>query len=135
MNNRFLLASKKIADRFLQNVIFIDDMADKSENDSPQAFNPMVVTKFFASKGKLCTILAPKNSDEFLNYTQLLMKADVIVLDWTLIFQQQASEELDPEADAPDEEIHGADTLKVIRTLCTDCQKYKLIIVYTGMST
>ena len=49
MNNRFLLASKKIADRFLQNVIFIDDMADKSENDSPQAFNPMVVTKFFAS--------------------------------------------------------------------------------------
>lgn len=132
MNNRFLLASKEIADRFLQNVIFIDDMADKSENDSPQAFNPMVVTKFFATKGKLCTIIAPKNSDEFLNYTQLLMKADVIVLDWTLIFQQQASEDLDPEADAPEEEIHGVDTLKVIRTLCTDCQKYKLIIVYTG---
>ena len=107
MNNSFLIASKEIADRFLQNVIFIDDMADKSENDSPQAFNPMEVTKCFASKGKLCTIIAPKNSDEFLNYTQLLMKADVIVLDWTLIFQQQTSKDLDPEADAPDEEIHG----------------------------
>lgn len=132
MNNSFLIASKEIADRFLQNVIFIDDMADKSENDSPQAFNPMEVTKCFASKGKLCTIIAPKNSDEFLNYTQLLMKADVIVLDWTLIFQQQTSKDLDLEADAPDEEIHGSDTLKVIRALCTDCQKYKLIIVYTG---
>lgn len=132
MSNRFLLASKEIADKFLQNIIFIDDMADKSENDSPQAFNPMEVTKFFASKGKLCTVIAPKNSDELLNYTQLLMKADVIVLDWTLIFQQKASNDLDPEADAPDEEIHGSDTLKVIRTLCTDSQRYKLIIVYTG---
>lgn len=132
MENNFHSISKTIADRFLQNIIFIDDMAYKCENNSPQAFDSMEVTKAFALSGKLCTILAPETSEEFISYKELLMKADVIVLDWTLFFPKQKDKDLDLEEDAPDEEIHGAETLKIIRYLCEDCQKYKLIIVYTG---
>lgn len=132
MSNKFLIASKEIADRFLQNIIFVDDMAYMGESDSPQAFDSMEVTKVFASAGKLCTIIAPNNSDEFIGYQSLLMKADVVVLDWTLIFKKQENNDLDPEADAPDEDVHGSESVKIIRALCKECQRYKLIIVYTG---
>ncbi len=124
-----------VVERFLQNILFIDDNAysDNKEN----AFNAQEISSIFAKKGKLCTIYAPASTKDLNNCASLFAKSDVIVLDWylNLITEQQASS--DDEADAESEEPRGVYTLNLIKYIVKDAsnKKLKLIIIYTGDGT
>lgn len=58
----------------------------------------------------------------------------MVILDWYLNIERDAEQQLDPDADADNDEPRGEFTLKLLKQLISDAgtDKLKLIIVYTG---
>lgn len=133
MESDFFKLSKEVSNRFIQNVVFIDDNAYKGDVER-NAFDAQVVSNEFAKSGKICAIYAPKKESDIDKYYSILDKADVIILDWRLDLETDAKDELNPEADADVEDTRGEYTLKIINEQLKDNgnRKLKLIIIYTG---
>ena len=133
MESDFFKLSKDVANRFIQNVVFIDDNAYKGDVER-NAFDAQVVSNEFAKSEKICAIYAPKKESDIDKYYSILDKADVIILDWRLDLETDAKDELNPEADADVEDTRGEYTLKIINEQLKDNgnRKLKLIIIYTG---
>ena len=133
MADRFIEQSKVIANNFIQNIVFIDDKAYK-EDSTNNAFSALDVSNAFAKTGKICAIYAPKSVSDIDSYNVILKKADVVILDWYLDIERDAKQQLDPDADAENDEPRGEFTLKLLKQLTSDAgtDKLKLIIVYTG---
>ena len=133
MESDFFKLSKEVSNRFIQNVVFIDDNAYKGDVER-NAFDAQAVSNEFAQSGKICAIYAPKKETDIDKYYSILDKADVIILDWRLDLETDAKDELNPEADADVEDTRGEYTLKIINEQLKDNgnKKLKLIIIYTG---
>lgn len=133
MDDRFIEQSKEIANNFIQNIVFIDDKAYK-EDSTNNAFSTLDVSNVFAKTGKICAIYAPQSVSDIDSYNVILKKADVVILDWYLNIERDAEQQLDPDADAENDEPRGEFTLKLLKQLTSDAgtDKLKLIIVYTG---
>lgn len=138
MNSTFFEQSKRIANDFLQNIVFIDDKAfDTPEENNNHEFDAYRVTSAFAKEGKICAVFRPKNSNDIENLSRLAKKADITVLDWQIHLESepitQGTEEEDDEVVDP----RGPHTLKIIKSILEPNQyaadgSVKLIIVYTG---
>lgn len=136
MSNAFFDKSKEISNDFIQSVVFLDDRAYKGvENESPNHdFDVQKITQIFAKENKICAVYSPDSEADIENFKLIANKADVVILDWQIIFQpivEVGSEE----EDAPDDPrgIYTKDIIKSI--LFEDDQiinSLKLIIVYTG---
>lgn len=133
MADRFIEQSKEIANNFIQNIVFIDDKAYK-EDSTNNAFSALDVSNAFAKTGKICAIYAPKSISDIEGYNIIFKKTDVVILDWYLNIERTAEQQLDPDADADNDEPRGEFTLKLLKQLISDAgtDKLKLIIVYTG---
>lgn len=133
MADRFIEQSKEIANNFIQNIVFIDDKAYK-EDSTNNAFSALDVSNAFAKTGKICAIYAPKSVSDIDSYNVILKKADVVILDWYLDIERDVEQQLEPDADADNDEPRGEFTLKLLQQLTSDAgtDKLKLIIVYTG---
>lgn len=135
----FFDSSKLVADRFLQNIVFVDERAyvDNDENQQ-HSFNAKAVSEAFASKQKLCTVFAPSSQEEVEQSLPMLLKADVVVLDWNLDFENNGAvapvEAADDEEDAEHDETRGQHTLSLISKITDDAgqDKVRIIVVYTG---
>ena len=136
----FFESSKIVADRFLQNIVFVDERA-YVENDGNQqhSFNAKAVSDAFASKQKLCTVFAPSSQEEVEQSLPMLLKADVVVLDRNLDFenigapdQEEAAD--DDAEDADQDDSRGQHTLNLISQIVEDAgqDKVRIIVVYTG---
>jgi len=77
MNNTFFETSKKIANEFLQNIVFIDDRAFKDERNTHE-FNALQITKAFAKDKKICAVYKPETYDDINNLALLAKKADIM---------------------------------------------------------
>ena len=91
----FFDSSKKVADRYLQNIVFVDERAYKESDNQQHAFNAKTVSDAFARKQKLSTVFAPSSEEELNDCLPMLLKADVIVLDWSMDFQDMTSAGVD----------------------------------------
>lgn len=132
MAQTFEEITRNVVDRFLQNILFIDDKAYQLENKE-NAFDAPKIASAFAQKGKLCTIYAPSSTEDLIYCSSLFTKSDVIVLDWYLNLKndkQKENEEDDADADEP----RGIYTTELIKSIVEDArnEKLKLVIVYTG---
>ena len=58
----------------------------------------------------------------------------MVILDWYLDIERDVEQQLEPDADADNDEPRGEFTLKLLQQLTSDAgtDKLKLIIVYTG---
>lgn len=133
----FFDSSKKVADRYLQNIVFVDERAYKESDNQQHAFNAKTVSDAFARKQKLSTVFAPSSEEELNDCLPMLLKADVIVLDWSMDFQDMTSAGVDDVDDTEDEEqddTRGKHTLTLIDRIVEDAgkDKIRLIVVYTG---
>lgn len=132
MAQTFNEITRNIVDRFLQNILFIDDKAYHPENKE-NVFDAHEISSVFAQKGKLCTVFAPSTEEDLENCSSLFAKSDVVVLDWYLDLkkEQQIGNE---EEDADSDELRGIYTTRLIYEIIKDAgnNKLKLIIVYTG---
>ena len=131
MTQTFENITQNVVERFLQNVLFIDDNA-YSENKE-NAFNALAISSIFAQKGKLCAIYAPSSIKDLVNCATLFEKSDVIILDWFLNLTSEKKIE-DEEMDADAEEPRGIYTMNLIKDIVEDAsdKKLKLVVVYTG---
>lgn len=132
MAQTFNEITRNIVDRFLQNILFVDDKAYKTE-EKVNAFDAHEISSIFAQKGKLCTIFAPATTEDLGFCKTLFSKSDVVVLDWYLNIEN-TQQIADAEADVEAEEPRGIYTLELIKNIVEDAteKKLKLIIVYTG---
>lgn len=132
MGNICETITEKVVDRFLQNILFVDDKAF-SEDSSKNSFDAKTVSDIFAKKGKLCSFYSPNRDSDIQSYSLLLSKADVIVLDWNLELEQLSCA-VNDEDDVPISDLRGVFTKNLINTVVNDSyeKKLKLIIVYTG---
>jgi len=123
--------TRDVVNRFLQNILFVDDKAYQTD-EGKNAFNAQEISSVFAQNGKLCTVYAPTSTADLGNCAPLFAKSDVIVLDWYLNLsnEQQVADETDAELEEP----RGVYTLNLIKDIIGDAadKKLKMIIVYTG---
>lgn len=128
--------SQKIADSFIESIVFIDECAynNTSHAEESNEFDAQKVSIIFASKNKLCSIYAPQKVSELNKMQPLLPKADVVVLDWRLNIEDDLHQEKDLEADAEEIDSRGKYTIPIIKQIIEDAgeEKVKLIVVYTG---
>ncbi len=141
MNNNneekpFVTISREIADKFIRDIVFIDEQAyekssDKTPNVHNHEFNAREVSDSFLKKGKICAIYAPQSDKDISESVASLLKADVVVLDWDLDLKDTSG--FDPMAD-DESEKRGRYTKPLIKKLVDDAgkEKVKLIIIYTG---
>lgn len=134
MTHTFNEITQNIVDRFLQNILFIDDNAyPTKDHQKVNVFDASKISSVFAQKGKLCSIFAPTSEKDLQTCSSLFAKSDVVVLDWYLDLKK---EQLigNEEDDADSEEPRGFYTTKLINNIIEDAgdKKLKLIIVYTG---
>lgn len=134
MAQTFNEITRNIVDRFLQNILFVDDNAYPTEDKQKvNAFDASKISSVFAQKGKLCTVFAPSTEEDLKNCSSLCAKSDVVVLDWYLDLENKQQIE-DVEKDADSEEPRGIYTTRLINNIIEDAgnKKLKLIIIYTG---
>jgi len=138
MTNDFLKLSSQIADDFIQNIVFIDDKAYSGieEIDNQHDFDAQEITKLFARKKKICSVFQPETETDISLFSDMAIKADVTVLDWQIIIQDQSDiSKGSGEEDADDDDIRGVYTKKIISDLLSSEGKQnslKLVLIYTG---
>lgn len=132
MAQTFEEITKGVVNRFLQNILFIDDKAFQSDNKENE-FDAGQISSAFAKNGKLCTIFAPSSECDLCQCSSLFSKADAIVLDWYLDLTS-SKESVDDEKDAEEDEPRGFYTKYLIEEIVADAknEKLKIIVVYTG---
>lgn len=136
MSDTFFEKSKGIANDFIQSIVFLDDRAYKDKDDeSPHHdFDALKITQAFAKENKICAVYNPESDSDIKNFKSIADKADVVILDWQIVFPPNV-EEGSEEEDAPDDP-RGIYTKDIIQSiLFEDGQTknaLKLIIVYTG---
>ena len=124
--------TKDIVNRFLQNILFVDDKAYELERKE-NSFDAKQISNVFANSGKLCTIFAPSSEHDLRQCSSLFSKADAIVLDWYLNLTS-SKELVDDEKDADADEPRGFFTKHLIEEIVEDAkdEKLKIVVVYTG---
>ena len=135
MAQAFSEITKEVVNRFMQNVLFVDDNAYQTDKNEKNAFDASQISSVFAKDGKLCTIFAPHSENDLSYCTSLFAKSDVIVLDWFLKLETDLVE--NEEADEEDDEPRGKYTKDLIREIIDDAkdEKLRLIVVYTEDGT
>lgn len=131
----FLDSSKKIANEFLQNIIFIDDKAYDLSSSDEHDFNAEEVSNYFAKENKICAIYKPKTIDDINILSKITKKSDVCVLDWRISLKNDdTSSANESEIDENDDD-RGEFAKQIIANILQDTickESIKLIVIYTG---
>jgi hypothetical protein len=136
MANTYSDYAKDIANKFIQNIVFIDDEANlNTKDDGAHRLDSIEITKSFARSQKICAVYNPEKEDDLDDLISICKKADVVVLDWQITLDQPTiigKEEEDSDTDDP----RGKYTIQIIKKILSDedtgKDSLKLIIVYTG---
>lgn len=138
MNKPFFEASKKIANDYLQSIVFIDDKAYENLTDGQgpninHDFNALKVSEAFAKKNKICAIYRPTQKSDIDFLSLIAQKADIVILDWFIHIDKTIIQNEEEEDDVVDDH-RGSFTLDLIsKIICSDSQSgLKIIMVYTG---
>lgn len=134
MSSPFFESSKRIANDFLQTIVFIDDRAFVQEGADHHEFDAKQITRAFADSQKVCAVYKPETIDDINNLALLAKKSDVTVLDWQINIEEE--QEGDGEEDVDEDDPRGPHTKKIIREILSDPLtgkgSLKLILIYTG---
>ena len=137
MSNDFFEASKKTTNDFLQSIVFIDDQAYSNEPNE-HAFNALEISTAFAAKEKICAIYQPCSASDVKTLTDIAKKADVVVVDWRMQFEDVTSQSGEEEEYVEEEDLRGKFSKQIVKQLLEDplygSNSLKLVVVYTGES-
>jgi len=137
MTDDFQSLSNKVANDFIQSVVFIDDKAyKKPDTDDPlHDFDVESILRTFAQDKKICSVFQPKIESDIELFSSIAEKADVVVLDWKMIIESPSEDPSSDEEDDEDDDIRGKYSKLIISSLLnskSSLNSLKLIIVYTG---
>lgn len=131
-NSNFFNSSKEIANKYIQNILFVDDEIFSSyKTDNSLDGNALI--NIFSKAKKLCALNQPRYQGDLENIIELAKKADITVLDWKIDIEQNSHESINEEEDEEEYDPRGVFTLKLIQKIMNEQPNcLKLIMVYTG---
>jgi hypothetical protein len=138
MNNTNLFeVSKKIANEYLQSIIFIDDEVYAPQTDQDHRLSQEEIAKYFSQEEKICAVYNPKSVSELHKLKAISKKADIVVLDWNIELTPLVTElPTDDEEEEDDDDPRGVHTISLIKDILFSEKKeingLKVIVVYTG---
>jgi hypothetical protein len=136
MNNTFFEKSMDIANDFIQNIVFLDDKAfkDSDKENTDHDLDTLKISQVFANQNKICAVYRPESNEDIERFKIIADKADVVVVDWQIVFPQTVKDG-EEEDDAPDDP-RGIYTKEIIKSIISGensvKNSLKIIIVYTG---
>lgn len=128
-----------IADEFISSILFVDEKAFSPSRsieagDKATDLDVEAVSKAFINAGKICGFFAPKSVADIERCKQLVLKPDIIVLDWDIVIKSEApiTKEEELEDDLNDDRGHYS--LKLLKAIVEDARdaKLKVVFIYTG---
>lgn len=130
----FFDISKKTANQFLQNIVFVDDRAFiHEERSNNHEFDASEITNAFAVSEKICAVYKPVRLLDIEYLAQISKKADITVLDWHINIEEDI-DDLEEEDEVLDP--RGTHTKKIIKEILSDPitghGSLKLIAIYTA---
>ncbi len=137
MSSAFFNKSKKIANDFIQSIVFLDDRAYTRDNHHGQGnindLHAPEISKIFAREEKICAVYDPETLNDISDCKQIATKSDIIILDWFIDIREEI-EGGDEEDDAEEDDVRGKYTLDIISSLIDpdNYDRLKIILVYTG---
>lgn len=134
MSNTFFNESEAIADKFIQNVLFVDDEIYSDKNDKKHNLDGYELIRSFSRAKKLCALNNPKSEEDFEDIIEIAKKTDISVLDWKMNLKKRDLDD-DEEADVEEADPRGNFTLKLIESIIYDedtSGTFRLIMIYTG---
>lgn len=137
MSSAFFNKSKKIANDFIQSIVFLDDRAYTRDNHHGQGnindLHAPEISKIFAREEKICAVYDPETLNDISDFNQIATKSDIIILDWFIDIREEI-EGGDEEDDAEEDDVRGKYTLDIISSLIDpdNYDRLKIILVYTG---
>lgn len=137
INNNLFEVSKKIANDFLQSIIFIDDEVYAPQTDQDHRLSQEQIAKYFSIEEKICAVYNPKSISELDKLKAISKKADIVVLDWNIELTQLVSEtSVNEEEDDDDDDPRGVHTINLIKDILfnekNEINGLKVIVIYTG---
>ncbi|MGY5351020.1 response regulator receiver domain [Wenyingzhuangia sp. IMCC45533] len=134
MSDNFLIECKKIADKYIQNIVFIDDDVYGERKKQKHHLDQEKIIKAFSNAEKICAVYNPEKDIDIISLTNISKKSDIVILDWNM--DLLTTEEFGDDDDVVEEEDHrGKYTLDLIDGILFDDTQFtglKSIIVYTG---
>ncbi len=129
---------KRIANEYVNNILFVDEQAFLSDGNSShltdrqKALDVAAVSKAFSDAGKICGFYAPNTLEDIDRCKQLVLKPDIVVLDWDIQIERTFSVEEESQDDETDDRGHYS--IELIKAIVEDAkdEKLKVIFVYTG---
>jgi hypothetical protein len=137
MSDIFFEKSKKIADDFIQSIVFLDDKAYQNEGTerTNHDFNALKISQVFSKENKICAVYKPETKKDIENFKQIARKADITILDWQINIPSVVTPE-NAGDDDEDDDPRGQYTKEIIKSILLEDElnrnALKLIIVYTG---
>lgn len=135
MDTTFFQHSKTITDKFLQNILFVDDEIFTNKENKNHQLDASQLISIFSKAKKLCALNNPQCEEDFEDVIEVAKKSDVTVLDWKMDLVQSDDTTIDEEADVEEDDPRGNFTLRLIKEILSDKElsgTFKLIVIYTG---
>lgn len=129
---------KRITNEYINSVLFVDEKAFSFSSDSSatvdkqKGLDAAEVSHAFSSAGKICAFFSPKTLEDIEKCKQLVLKSDIVVLDWDIQIDRPFSKDEEGQDDETDD--RGYYSIELIKTIAADAKedKLKVIFVYTG---
>lgn len=129
-DSSFFNKSKQIADKFIQNILFIDDEIYPDQKGNHNLDGKELI-KSFSKARKLCALNNPKKEKDLEDVIHIAQMSDITILDWKLNLEDDGED--DDEAIVDQIDPRGGYTLKLIKNVLeTGAEELKLILIFTG---
>lgn len=126
-----------ISNQFINSVLFVDEQAfpsseTKDSPDKQKVLDAGAVSRAFSEAGKICGFYAPRTPDDIEKCKKLVLKSDIVVLDWDIRINVTFSQEEESQDDETDD--RGVYSLDLLKTIVEDAgnEKLKVVFIYTG---
>lgn len=127
----------KISNQYINSVLFVDEQSFPSTEtkDAPnkqKVLDAGVVSRAFSEAGKICGFYAPKTLEDIEKCKKLVLKPDLVVLDWDIKLEVRYSQEEENQDDETDD--RGVYSLELLKAIVEDAgeEKLKVVFIYTG---
>ena len=137
MSDTFYAIVREIANQYINSILFIDERAFLPDSlavskDKPTDLDVESITRAFTGANKICGFFAPTSLEDIEKCKQLVLKPDIVVLDWNIKIDQSFLQEDENQDDETDD--RGYYTLELLKSIVTDAaeEKLKVVFIYTG---
>ena len=139
MDTSFTEIVQGIAKEYITGILFVDEKAFEPLNPSistniQKNLDADAITRAFSQEGKTCGFYAPKSQEDIEICKQLVVKPDIVVLDWDIDLKRETPLSKEEETQDDEADYMGHNSLELLKAIVSDAkdEKLKVVFIYTG---